>query len=350
MSLHLDLTNPIPLDFANFTPITRTPWGGSKILQLKGDLCPEFKGKIVGESWEFSCEPSFPSQILGSDKTLIDCFNNKADCNLLIKIIDTSLPLSIQVHPDIYDSNLKFDQSGKSESWFILDAKDGAGVYLGFKDPYSKDNIRDGLKENKDFHSFFQFVPVKKGDFIDIPPGVFHAIGAGVTLLEPQYCQFNKKSVTYRLWDWNRRYDLKGCIDLSGKVRELHVEEALSLIDSEKQYGSALVNSLFDKGKLLLNAESSSVLCFEKSKFYRTHSINLAKNQELTAAGQIYGALFVTAGNLNIKGTSNKSTYWQKGQSGLIAKEALPISIRAMTNASFVIVTTNEGSWDWSFK
>jgi hypothetical protein len=59
-----------------------------------------------------------------------------------------------------------------------------------------------------------------------------HAIGAGVTLLEPQYVEPGKKGLTYRFWDWNRRYDPQGLPDaVRGKARELHVARSLAVTD-----------------------------------------------------------------------------------------------------------------------
>lgn len=53
---------PIKLRPDNFTPATRTPWGGTRIVaKYKGTLGADASPKAVGESWEVSVEPSFPS-------------------------------------------------------------------------------------------------------------------------------------------------------------------------------------------------------------------------------------------------------------------------------------------------
>ena len=57
-----------------------------------------------------------------------------------------------------------------------------------------------------------------------------------MTVIEPQRVLWGKKGVTFRLWDWNRKYNKKGELDLKhGKTRELHVEECLKRIDLNKQ-------------------------------------------------------------------------------------------------------------------
>ncbi|HEY2734561.1 MAG TPA: hypothetical protein VGI70_11285, partial [Polyangiales bacterium] len=73
--------------------------------------------------------------------------------------------------------------------------------------------------------------PVAPGDFYLLQPGLPHAVGRGVTLVEPQYVVPGKKGLTLRYWDWNRRYDANGLADPNGRPRELHVERALAVTD-----------------------------------------------------------------------------------------------------------------------
>ncbi len=61
---------------------------------------------------------------------------------------------------------------------------------------------------------------VRGGDFIFIPSGRLHAIGAGLLIFEIQ----QNSDTTYRVFDWNR-------MGLDGKPRALHVEESLRCID-----------------------------------------------------------------------------------------------------------------------
>jgi mannose-6-phosphate isomerase len=61
---------------------------------------------------------------------------------------------------------------------------------------------------------------VKSGDFIFIPSGRCHAIGAGCFIIEIQ----QNSDTTYRVFDWNR-------VDAAGKPRDLHIAESLASID-----------------------------------------------------------------------------------------------------------------------
>lgn len=217
---------PALLSPDNWTPPSRTPWGGRALIELKAGLAiPADKRawRAVGESWELSLDPQFPSLVgdtalseliardpaawLGGDATATP---------LLVKLIDAAEALSFQVHPADDDPALLPDESGKPECWVVLAASAGAGVFLGFEDGVTRADVEAALDRNASLTSLLRFVPVAPGDAFAIAPGTVHAIGAGVTLLEAQLVRPGKSGVTYRFWDWNRG-------------RPLHRERALAV-------------------------------------------------------------------------------------------------------------------------
>lgn len=138
----------------------------------------------------------------------------------LAKFIDTSEELSIQVHPGDEYARLHENSLGKTECWLILEAADGAGVYLGLKSHVTKELLKDSLEKKIAINSLLNFYPVKKGDFFYVTAGSIHAIGKDITLAEVQ----QNSGITYRVWDWNR-------VDAKGEGRELHVEKSLDVIN-----------------------------------------------------------------------------------------------------------------------
>lgn len=139
----------------------------------------------------------------------------------LVKIIDAARPLSIQVHPnDIWAHELE-NSKGKSECWLVLSAVPEAGVYLGLKPGVSEENLRDALKNNRDVEKLLEFHKVKTGDFIAVPAGAIHAIGAGITILEIQ----QSSGITYRFWDWGQ------------SDRELQIEKAFKVMGQNLRPG-----------------------------------------------------------------------------------------------------------------
>ncbi|MCA9619894.1 MAG: class I mannose-6-phosphate isomerase [Myxococcales bacterium] len=250
MSLH-----PRRLRADNFTPPERTPWGGTKIPRvLKAGLGLDVDAsRVVGEAWEISVEPSFPSRDADSDERLDEVIATdpegwlgpkeaaRGQTSLLVKLLDAADDLSVQVHPADDDPALAPDESGKPEAWIVLFAEPGAGLYLGFREGVGRAEVEACLREGGRLDELMTFVTVEPGDAFVIEAGTPHAIGAGVTLVEPQLVRPGRRGLTYRFWDWNRRYDASGKRDAKGEPRELHVERSLAVTTWEGPRGEAFV-------------------------------------------------------------------------------------------------------------
>lgn len=242
-------------------------WGGNYFQKYnKGNL------DIISELWELSVREDDSSFIYGSDKRLFDVITKEdlgPNCSrfpyfpILIKLIDAKDDLSIQVHPsDEYA--LKYENSfGKSEMWYILDADEDAGLYIGLNDNYSKETIKEKLLDNTILDAL-NFYKVKKGDYFLINPGTIHAIGKGVRIIEIQ----QNSNLTYRLFDYLRK-------DKNGQYRQLHIDKALDVINFTKYEASKnnLTTLLADNeyftvekkditGEVVLNADKGSFISF----------------------------------------------------------------------------------------
>ena len=200
--------------------ISEKIWGGFKLNKFK-NLGVDSK---IGETYEVSTHKSGNSKVLGKD------LSEFLDLSYLVKFIDASDNLSIQVHPDDQYASTHENDRGKMEAWIILESDQDSGIYLGLKDGVTKKELKNALEAKLDISKFLNFIPVKPGDFFILPEGLIHAIGKGVTLSEVQ----QSSGVTYRVWDWNR-------LDDQGNSRELHIEKALDVINFEdnfnKKYG-----------------------------------------------------------------------------------------------------------------
>jgi mannose-6-phosphate isomerase len=266
----------------NFTPPTRTPWGGRKILDRfkRGlDLGPAGALPIVGESWEVSVEPSFPSRLAATGAMLHDviaaaplAWLGKREAQrygdqtpLLVKLLDAADNLSVQVHPADEDPALDEYESGKPEAWYVLDAEPGAGLYLGFRDGVARTDVDQCLRAEGPLDELMRFVPVQPGDAFAIAPGVVHAIGAGVTVVEPQLVFPGRHGLTYRYWDWNRRYDERGQPSPSGRPRPLHVDRALEV--TRWDAGGAAIDDVRAWSRVLAAGDVSRTLILDWHHF-----------------------------------------------------------------------------------
>jgi mannose-6-phosphate isomerase len=242
----------------NFTPATRTPWGGRWILgDLKRGLGMSRADGRVGESWEISVEPDFPSRLTSSSELLDEAIERDpvgwlgaavaqrfaGQTPLLVKIVDAGDNLSVQVHPAPSDPSLGPGESAKTEAWLVLRSDVGAGIWLGFRDGVGRPEVERRLRADGPFDELMNFVPTAPGDVFLLPPGTPHALGAGVTVLEPQHVMPRCRGMTYRFWDWNRRYDDGGRISALGAPRTLHVDRSLAATDWAGPRGEAFVAS-----------------------------------------------------------------------------------------------------------
>jgi len=159
-------------------------------------------------------------------------------------LVDAADYLSVQIHPHEDDPQLAAGESGKPEAWYIIDAEPGAGLYLGFRAGLSRQDVETAIDEQKDVSALMSFVPVSPGDLFLIGPGTPHAIGKGVLLLEPQRVAPGKRGVTYRYWDWNRKYDDAGRLDPRGQPRALHLERALDVTSWESTADAVHIDRL----------------------------------------------------------------------------------------------------------
>ena len=112
---------------------------------------------------------------------------------VLVKLLDSSSRLMIQVHPDDRRAAEYFHSlKGKAECWHILGTRKMNGeepyVYLGFKEGITKEKWRD-LFEKQDVRGMEESlhkILVHPGDTFFIPGGVPHAMGSGVYFAEVQ--------------------------------------------------------------------------------------------------------------------------------------------------------------------
>jgi len=337
-----DDLRPRRLRADNFTPPSRTPWGGQRILgRYKLDLGLNTGDSVVGESWEVSVEPSFPSRVADGGGTLAALLATApalwlgsegaarfdGQTPLLVKLLDAADNLSVQVHPADGDVALAADESGKPEAWVVLDAVAGAGLYLGFRDGVARGDVQECISTSGALDQLMTFVPVSPGDAFVIAAGTPHAIGAGLTLLEPQFVAPGRRGVTYRFWDWNRRYDAHGRRDDTGQPRQLHLERSLAVTRWEGLRGEAFVDSCRASATMLVEGALRHERVVDWPWFVVERWQGTGEGSQ-PACGKLL-AVTCVAGQVAIEGATG-SLALRCGQSGVVpaAAGALRISAR----------------------
>jgi mannose-6-phosphate isomerase len=152
---------------------------------------------------------------------------------LLIKILDASDAVSVQVHPPVH-LKIELGDEPKTEMWYFVDTDEGASVWVGLKSGTTKEDFQSALA-NGTLEDLLHRLPTRPGSFMFLPSGRLHAIGAGNVLFEVQ----QNSDTTYRVFDWNR-------LGLDGQPRTLHVKQSLQCIDFE-DFEPALGESLDER-------------------------------------------------------------------------------------------------------
>jgi mannose-6-phosphate isomerase len=183
----------MPIEHASVRAIHK-PWGVSDLQPWSG---ADGTRDAVGELWFERADKAAPAPAL------------------LLKLLFTSEPLSIQVHPDdTFFARAMGMPNGKSEAWYIISAKPGAQIGIGLKRWVTQQELRVSIASGS-IVELVQWRPVAKGDVIFIPAGTIHALGAGIVLAEIQ----QRSDSTFRLFDY-------------GRTRESHIDDAVAVANA----------------------------------------------------------------------------------------------------------------------
>ncbi len=259
--------------------IVDKPWGSN-------DLRPwsilHHDGSAIGELWFERAAKAAPPPAL------------------LLKMLFTEAPLSIQVHPDDdFARSIGLDH-GKTEAWVILATKPGAEIAIGLKRRVSAPQLSAAIADGT-IADLVQWRQVSQGDVIFVPAGTIHAIGAGLVIAEIQ----QRSDATFRLFDF-------------GRHRELHAQSAVEAANARPDHSQTAPKRLTDE-RTLLTANPHFVLeridllpgsRWELEAEYETWFLVLAGNGKIGATGASCGeAVFlqqdcaqVTVGPEGLKG------------------------------------------------
>ncbi len=266
-------------------------WGGTKLKEKYGK---KSDSEIIAETWELSYHKDGKT-VVESGETLENIITseelgkNCADFPffpVLIKLIDAKQDLSVQVHPSDSYALKEENSFGKTEMWYIVEADEGSGIYLGFNRDVTKKEYEDAIKNNT-LIELLNFFEVKAGDCFFIPSGTIHAIGAGCLICEIQ----QNSNLTYRVYDYGRK-------DKNGNTRELHIDKALK-VTSLKKYE-------YDK----FDSKNESIIGLGYSKYFTAKKISVdgcldisLDENSFRAFTCVYGSGYIDSQAINIGDT-----------------------------------------------
>ena len=209
-----------------YTRIVKEPIGESWLTW--GDSCianGPLAGRTLGEIAR-QCR----RELVGSAAVFEDRFP------LLVKFLFSAEKLSVQVHPDDAGARRVGQPCGKTECWYVLDARPGAQVAVGLKPRTTLAEFEASIYENR-AEEFLNWIEVHAGDMLYLAAGTVHTIGGGMVLVETQ----QSSDITYRLYDY-------------GRPRELHIKDGIAAVKLDSRAGKVVRREGDDPNLLVQSA------------------------------------------------------------------------------------------------
>ena len=278
-----------------------TVWGGQRLQGLYGKELPA--GKAIGESFELSAYPERESAVREGVlegwplSQVLAQFGGelgvKGEFPLLVKLLDAQDDLSIQVHPDDrYAQAQGLGRQGKMEAWYVLHS-DGGRIAYGLKAGVGRRELSEAIATGQ-VEDAVQFFPVKPGEVVFSPPGTVHALCRGVVVYEVQ----QSSDLTFRLCDYNRP-------GMDGKPRQLHIAQALEVIDFERPLAAPASWRQFPGGVLV------------ESEHFSLRRYGPCQDPVSHRSGAVFMALTLVSGTAQVQGPAT-SCALRAGETALV--------------------------------
>lgn len=318
------------------------PWGGDGMLTRYHKAIPG--KKHIGESWEICDRADVVSTIRGGPfvgrdlRWVMDNHfaalmgNMPGHCApgdpvprfpWLIKILDCTSDLSLQVHPPP-ELAAAYGAEPKTEMWYFTHAEPGAAVWAGLKPGVTREDLQKDVGQ-PGFAKHLHRIPVQSGDALFLPSGRVHAPGAGVMIFEVQ----ENSDTTYRLYDWGRKA-------ADGSMRELHIEKGLACIAMDDVEPTMAANSWSETSQHR-KRQLASCGSFKVSQIqFNQHSeADLRYPGLLQVLGVSSGSLRIISGSLEFQ--------INPGEFILLPASCNPITIFAAAGTDVLSVRPPEG-------
>jgi mannose-6-phosphate isomerase len=319
-----------------FEPILKEKlWGGNTLARDYGKV--EGSDKKIGESWELSAVADNLSvvangflagnnieeiiEVYMGDITgdrIFEKFGNEFP--LLIKFIEATEPLSIQVHPGNDLARKRHRAYGKTEMWYILKSEPDARIFTGFSAPVTREQYLTALNNNT-LPEILNAEHPDPGNIFFTPSGRIHAIGAGNLLVEIQ----QTSDITYRIFDWGR-------LGTDGNPRELHNDLAVDAID----YAAA------GKSKIQKEVIPDTVVNIAKCEFFTANVLSLTRNVEREYYALDSFVIYIcTEGSFSINWEDSSETV-SKGETVLIPSMISDVILKPEPAATLLEIYVEE--------
>jgi len=209
--------DPRPWGTQDLSPIYPNHKFGEKIGEawLSGDDCKVASGPLTGKTLAQLSE-QYQRELVG------EAARDPKRFPLLLKFLFPHEKLSVQVHPDDTQALRVGQPWGKTECWYVAQAKPGSQIALGLKPGVTAAQLEEAI-QHKRAEEALNWINVYPGDMIYVAGGTVHALGPGSIIVETQ----QQSDTTYRLYDY-------------GRPRELHLKDGMAAVKENTKSGKVL--------------------------------------------------------------------------------------------------------------
>lgn len=280
---------------------------------------------LVFESDGSMLELSFDSLMFAAGENVVgkDCYAEYGDdFPIRMDYLDTfdGGNLSVQCHPTRSYIQENFGENlTQEETYYILDAKEGSTVHIGFKEGVDPSEFESALERSfaesskLDVERFINTEPSSKHDLFLIPPGTLHSAGADNLVLEISTTPY---IFTFKMYDWQR-------MDLDGRPRPLNIKRAMDNLDFSRQ-GDHVRRSLVSHPELLEKGEGWELwdLPTHPDHSYSVHRLVVESSVEVQTEGKANALNLVEGGSVRIQTRGGETFVLRYGETFVVSAAA----------------------------
>jgi mannose-6-phosphate isomerase class I len=244
--------------------------------------------------------------------------------------------LSIQCHPKLdYIRKTFGEHITQDETYYILDCKDDAKVYLGFQDDIEATEFRSTLEKSRsnnevvDIDRYVQTFQAKKHDLYLIPNGTVHSAGANNLVLEISATPY---IFTFKMYDWLR-------LDLNGAPRAINIEHAFKNLEFARKGASVAAELISQPAVIETGTDWQLVhLPTHQAHLYDVHRIEFESEVLIHTNGSCHVLMLVEGTSVTVHTTDGADQIFYYAETFVIPAAAQAYRITNMGTGTAKVV------------